>query len=108
MDRLTTDNELGIRWLKECFELETRLAPRKSRILIMDGYASYISIEALKFYIASNIIVLCLPSHSTHITQPLDVGIFQLLVIAYSKGVLERGEYSPIYSIDKLQFLEIY
>src|SRR5450432_225401 len=62
-----TDNELGIRWLKECFELETRLAPRKSRILIMDGHASYISIEALKFCIASNIIVLCLPSHSTYI-----------------------------------------
>jgi hypothetical protein len=28
--------------------------------------------------------------------------------MAYSKGVLERGEYSPIYSINKIQFLEIY
>jgi DDE superfamily endonuclease len=103
-----TDNELGIRWLKECFEPETRPAPRKSRILIMDGHACHISTEALKFCIASNIIVLCLPSHSTHITQPLDVGIFRPLAMAYSKGVLERGEYSPIYSVDKLQFLEIY
>jgi hypothetical protein len=28
--------------------------------------------------------------------------------MAYSKGVIERGEYSPIYSVDKLQFLDIY
>jgi len=28
--------------------------------------------------------------------------------MAYSKGVLERGEYSPIYSVNKIQFLEIY
>jgi DDE superfamily endonuclease len=102
------DNELGVEWLKQCFDLETRSIPRKPRILIMDGHSSYISTEALKFCIASNIIVLCLPAHSTHITQPLDVGIFQPLAMAYSKGVLEKGEYSPIYSINKLQFLEIY
>src|SRR5450432_1726950 len=74
----------------------------------MDGHSSHILTKALEFYIASNIIVLCLPSHSTHITQPLDVGIFRPLAMAYSKGVLEKGEYSPIYSVDKLQFLEIY
>jgi hypothetical protein len=28
--------------------------------------------------------------------------------MAYSKGVIEKGEYSPIYLVDKLQFLEIY
>jgi len=74
----------------------------------MDGHCSYISTEALKFCIASNIIILCLPAHATHLTQPLDVRIFQPLAMAYSKGVIEKGEYSPIYSVDKLQFLEIY
>src|SRR5450432_2530559 len=100
-----TDNELGVKWLKQCFDLETRSITRKPRILIIDGHCSHISTEALKFYIASNIIVLYLPIYSTHITQPLDIGVFRLLIIAYSKGVLERGEYSLIYSINKIQFL---
>jgi hypothetical protein len=103
-----TDNELGLEWLKQCFEPETRLEPQRPRILIMDSHYSYISTKALKFYIASNIIVLCLPSHSTYLTQPLDVGVFQPLVMAYSKGVLEKGEYNPIYLVDKIQFLQIY
>src|SRR5450432_2970114 len=103
-----TDNELGVKWLKQCFDLETRSITRKPRILIMDGHSSHISTEALKFYIASNIIVLCLLVYSIHITQPLDVGIFRPLAMAYSKGVIEKGEYSLIYSVDKLQFLDIY
>jgi DDE superfamily endonuclease len=107
-DNRWTDNELGIEWLKQCFDPETRSISRKPRILIMDGHCSHISTEALKFCIASNIIVLCLPAHSTHITQPLDVGIFRPLAMAYSKGVLERGEYSLIYSVNKIEFLEIY
>jgi DDE superfamily endonuclease len=74
----------------------------------MDSYCSHTSTKALKFYIASNIIMLCLLSHTTYITQPLNVGVFQPLAIAYSKGVIERGEYSPIYLVDKLQFLDIY
>jgi DDE superfamily endonuclease len=74
----------------------------------MDSHCSHISIEALKFYIASNIIILYLPSHTIYITQPLNVGIFQPLAIAYSKGVIERGEYSLIYLVDKLRFLDIY
>src|SRR5450432_4507289 len=90
-----TDNELGVEWLKQCFDLETRSIDGKPRILIMDGHSSHISTKALEFCIASNIIVLCLPSHSTYITQPLDVGIFRPLAMAYSKGVLEKGEYNP-------------
>jgi DDE superfamily endonuclease len=62
-----TNNELGLSWLKECFDLETRLGSREYRILIMDSHCSHISTKALKFYIASNIIILCLPLYTIHI-----------------------------------------
>ena len=53
-------------------------------------------------------IVLCLPAHTTHLLQPLDVGPFRPLAIAYKTGIQERGYLNPVYSVDKLEFLEVY
>src|SRR5450432_3938234 len=103
-----TDNELGLEWLKQCFEPETRRTTNGYRLLLMDGHASHITTGAIKFCIASKIIVLCLPSHTTHLLQPLDVGPFRPLAMAYKTGILERGSLNPVYSVDKLEFLEVY
>jgi DDE superfamily endonuclease len=74
----------------------------------MDGHASYITTEAIRFCIALKIVVLCLPSHTIHLLQPLDVGPFQPLAIAYRTRILERGSLNLVYSIDKLEFLDVY
>jgi len=50
---------------------------------------------------------LCLPPHTTHLLQPLDVRIFAPLANAYKSGVQEKSKYIVSYSIDKLDFLEI-
>jgi DDE superfamily endonuclease len=103
-----TDNELGLEWLKECFDPETQNTTNEYRLLLMDGHQSHITNEALRFCIASKIIVLCLPAHTTHLLQPLDVGPFRPLAIAYKTGIQERGYLNPVYSVDKLEFLEVY
>jgi hypothetical protein len=46
-------------------------------------------------------------THTTHLLQPLDVGIFAALATAYKAGVLEWSKYIVSYNIDKLEFLEI-
>jgi hypothetical protein len=102
-----TDNEIGLEWLKKCFEPETRCGD-EYRLLILDGHASHISTKAIKFCVASKIIPLCLPPHTTHLLQPLDVGIFAALATAYKAGVRERSKFIVSYSIDKIDFLEIY
>jgi hypothetical protein len=61
-----TDNEIGLEWLKVCFEPETRDGD-EYRLLILDGYASHLSTAAIRFCIASKIIPLCLPPHTTHL-----------------------------------------
>jgi DDE superfamily endonuclease len=63
--------------------------------------------KAIKFYIASKIILLCLPPHTTHILQPLDCGPFATLAIKYSRGILDRFQFAT-YNINKVDFLEIY
>ena len=103
-----TDNEIGLEWFKKCFEPETRCGDDEYRLLILDGHASHITTAAIRFCIASKIIPLCLPPHTTHFLQPLDIGIFSPLATAYKAGVRERSKYIVSYSIDKIDFLEIY
>ena len=43
--------------------------------VIEDGHATHISIELAH---ANNVHLLCLPAHTTHILQPLDVNVFTL------------------------------
>src|SRR6266480_1859128 len=102
-----TDNEIGLEWLKKCFEPETRCGD-EYRLLILDGHASHISTKAIKFCGASKIIPLCLPRHTTHLLQPLDVDIFAPLATAYKVGICEYSKFIISYSINKIDFLEIY
>ena len=101
------DNELGLQWLQECFELETRCEEGEYRLLILDGHASHISNKVISFYIASKIILLCLPPHTTHLLQPLDVGVFAPLSEAYRSSVCKKSKYLYTYSVDKVAFLQI-
>ncbi len=50
---------------------------------------------------------MCLPSHTTHLLQPLDVGFFQPLSTAYRKHLDEHTELGKGYSIDKTDFLRL-
>ena len=104
-----TDNELGVKWLRECFDPETAKTQKgEYRMLLFDGHASHITNEAIQFCIKKKIIVLCLPPHSTHMLQPLDVGVFSPLSNAYKSGIHNLTRLSAIYSIDKVDFLEVY
>ena len=44
------------------------------------------SIDAIEFARANNIHLLCLPSHTTHILQPFDVGVFKSFKSNFSKS----------------------
>lgn len=49
------------------------------RLLLMDGYASHITYELVKYAYEHQIQLFALPPHTTHFLQPLDVGCFQPL-----------------------------
>ena len=72
-----TDNELGVDWLKRCFEPATaKYLHGDYQLLMVDGHASHISTEFIKFCNEKKITPLCLPPHTTHLLQPLDVSVF--------------------------------
>ena len=98
-----TDRELSIDWLIQHFEPRTRPAGgiQKHRILLLDGHSSHLeNFEFIDFAIKHNIHIICLPSHATHILQPLDVGIFSPLRQYYGQEIEDfmraNGPYSSV------------
>ena len=99
-----TTNEVGLDWIKH-FDRHT--APRtkgKYRLLILDGHESHHSTEFELYCKQHNIITLCMPSHSSHLLQPLDVGCFGPLKQAYGRQVEDLMRMN-ITHISKLEFL---
>ena len=54
---------------------------------MLDGHESHHSVQFEQYCKNNNIITLCMPAHSSHILQPLDVGCFGPLKKAYGKQV---------------------
>ena len=62
------------------------IPPARPVLLIEDGHASHISIELIELARANDIYLLCLPAHTTHILQPLDIGVFKSFKTCFSKA----------------------
>jgi hypothetical protein len=103
-----TTDEIGLRWLQKIFIPSTNSRVRgRFRLLILDGHGSHLTPQFDRICAENDIIPLCMPSHSSHILQPLDVGCFAVLKRAYSRFVsdLTRVGYNHI---DKFDFLDDY
>jgi hypothetical protein len=103
-----TSNEIALTWLKYHFEPQTRPSDLTAyRLLIVDGHDSHCSIEFIEFCCNHKICLLILPAHTTHILQPLDVGVFGPLSRAYTQ-ILDRHNRWDGRWIDKASFIEYY
>ena len=51
--------------------------PNAHRLFIFDGHNSHISFAMAQAALENNIHLLCLPPHTTHALQPLDVACFR-------------------------------
>ena len=77
-----SNDVLCFEWIK-CFgRFTTKRQLSKWRLLLLDGYGLHYTKEFLDFYGDHHIIPYCLPPHTTHLLQPLDVVCFQ----AYRHG----------------------
>lgn len=77
------------------------------RILIVDGHSSHIHFSVIQKALEYNIHVLCLPPHSTHIMQPLDVGCFGVFTKAYKKELRQWMLREPHRDMTKKDFWEV-
>jgi hypothetical protein len=72
-----------MKWFEEVF-LRYK-SPRKT-LLILDGHNSHSNnIRLLEVAKDNNVILLCLPSHTTHALQPLDRAFFRPLKVYFAQ-----------------------
>ena len=77
LDSGFTNNTIAIKWLNHFIEHLDAGPHSKQKILLIDNYRSYETIEFIKLANENHIRPYPLIPHLTHCMQPLDVGVFQ-------------------------------
>jgi hypothetical protein len=85
-----TSNFIGTQWFEKCFvpQATARNLSGKPILLIYDGHRSHETIELREAADKAEIHLFCIPPHTSHCLQPLDVGIFGPLQRAWQNRCL--------------------
>jgi hypothetical protein len=102
-----TNDGLGYEWIQHFHRYTESRSSGVYRLLILDGHSSHATPEFDQFCTENKIITLCMPPHTSHLLQPLDVGCFSPLKAAYGHEVSELAR-QGVFHVDKLDFLWIY
>ena len=88
--------------------LKTHLFPKKppgKMLLILDGHSAHTTnLETLQFAEEHEIILFCLPPHTTHYLQPLDRSFFKSLKSYFYEGCRYFVKGQPNKKLNRLQF----
>ena len=74
------NKDIFFRWLDFFIKSIPKARPV---LLIYDGHSSHISMEVIEKARKNDIHLLCLPSHGTHILQPLDISVMRFVQAAF-------------------------
>ncbi len=100
-DKGYMDSELFLKWLRHFI----RYAPEeRPLILIMDQHETHVSKCVIMFCRGNTIEILCLPAHTTHILQPLDIAVFSPLKTAFYTMASRMGLVRGNIVVGKRQF----
>ena len=103
-----TTDEIGLRWLQKLFIPSTNSRTQgRYRLLVLDGHGSYLTAQFDQICSENEIIPICMPAHSSHLLQPLDIGCFAVLKRSYGSLVNQKMRLG-VNHIDKLDFLIAY
>ena len=96
------NSELFLNWFEKIFLVHT--PPKTTRLLLLDGHASHLSIGLIDKAIENSVILLCLPPHTTHMLQPLDVAVYRSLKNELNQLVSQARMFSFNLWISKKDF----
>ena len=99
------DSELFCGWLTDHF-LQFAVAARPL-LLVLDGHSSHYQPELVQYAKEKDVILFCLPPHTTHESQPLDISVFKPLkqnwqsachkfMQSHSGKVITKYQFSPL------------
>ena len=77
-------------------------------LIIVDKHCSHIISDLIEFCRGEKIIPTCLPPHTTHLLQPLDVSLFFSLANAYWRALCQKFQLTKVAFVSKTNFIIIY
>lgn len=98
--------EISRAYIEHFDEQTCKKANGRYRVLLVDGHVSHYSLEFIQEAFKRRIILLCYPSHMTHLLQGLDVIVFALLKREWERV---RNEYETRtgLGVTKQTFLQV-
>ena len=75
-DKGWKDDEIGFEWIQHFQKHTQHRTKGQYRLLVLDRHGSHHSARFEEFCRQNKIITACMPAHSSHILQPLDVSCF--------------------------------
>src|SRR5262249_35440647 len=102
-----TNDAIGFSWL-EHFDMHTaRCQIGSKRLLILDGHGSHTTAKFITHCRNQGIIPLCMPAHSSHLLQPLDLTVHGPLKKAYA-ALLDRRSRNTCSQVSKPEFINLF
>lgn len=103
-----SSDEIGLHWLQKQLILSTNSRTHgRYQLLVLDRHGSHLTPQFDQLCADYDIIPICMPAHSSHLLQPLDIGCFAVLKRSYG-GLVDQKMRLGINYIDKLDFLAAY
>lgn len=100
------NSDLFKKWFLKHFLL---YAPKERPLLmIFDGNKSPVNLEVVEVARKEAVILLCLPSHCSHILQPLDAGLFALLRQRFAALIGDGCATDAHFAVSKKEFSGVF
>ena len=99
------DSELFLSWMKKIFLVHA--VPQRPVLLLIDGHKSHLTLELIDLARANDVILLCLPPHTTHALQPLDVSVFKSLKDQFYKSLRAFCFLKKNFVVSKKEFASV-
>jgi hypothetical protein len=73
-------------------------------VLLLDGHSTHVTLKAIEICRNNNVSLMCLPAHSSHILQPLDVSVYCHVKKVWRTILQEYYATSKCHNLDKESF----
>ena len=82
-------------------------ASQRPLLLIVDGHSTHLTLDTVDLAWSNQVILLCLPPHTTHALQPLDVSVFKSLKNNFYKSVRAFCFVKRNFTVSKREFAAV-
>jgi len=103
-DTSYSNNEGCLKSLSHFDKFSARRQVSVSRLLLLDGHGSYCTREFISLCNKKYIIPFCLPPHTTHLLQPINVIVFQSVKHFHAQAI-DYATRTRCTDFNKLEFL---